>query len=108
MNSPKTNATQSRIVVFIDADLEELIPNYLHNRHQDVQALKAALIEGNFERLRLLGHGMKGSGGGYGFDRITELGAALETAAIRQEKSALGASIAQLQDFLERLDISYQ
>ena len=58
------------IVVVMDPELEELIPNYLENRHRDVQSIVDARVQGDFEAIRLLAHSMKGSGGGYGFDAI--------------------------------------
>lgn len=96
-----------KIVVTIDPDLEDLIAGYLENRRKDVEALKAAAKNGDFEAARILGHSMKGSGGGYGFDRITELGAALEQAAKDRDGHALAALTDDLSDYLERLEIVY-
>ena len=62
-----------RIVVRIDKDLEDLIPGYIKNRHNDIESMHTALESGDFENIRILGHSMKGSGGGYGFDEITTI-----------------------------------
>ncbi len=63
-----------KIVVQVDADLEDLIPGYLQNRRQEVDSILQALENQDFEAIRVLGHTMKGTGGGYGFDAITEMG----------------------------------
>ena len=62
-----------KMVVQVDPELEDLIPGYLENRHSDVQSILAALERGDCETIRVLAHSMKGSGGGYGFDAITDI-----------------------------------
>ncbi|TDJ68612.1 MAG: Hpt domain-containing protein, partial [Proteobacteria bacterium] len=57
-----------KIIVNIDPDLEDLIPGFLNNRAHDVRAINDLLDAEDFGAIRLLGHSMKGAGGGYGFD----------------------------------------
>jgi len=102
------DATTDRIRVVIDAELEELIPGFLENRDQDVRDLRAALAEGDLETVRRLGHGMKGSGGGYGFDPISTLGRALEEAARDQRPDDAARRIEELADYLARLEVVYE
>jgi len=71
----------NRVVVYVDSDLEDLIPMFLENRHKDVDDIRRLLREGNMGEIRRLGHSMKGSGGGYGFDEISEIGRGIEEAA---------------------------
>ena len=97
----------SRIAVTVDSDLKDLVAGYLKNRHHDVETLRTSLHKGDFETLRIIGHSMKGSGGGYGFDRITELGAALEQEAKKYNGSALAALTEELSGYLNRLEIVY-
>ncbi len=70
-----------RVIVYVDSDLEDLIPMFLKNRHKDVDDIRRLLREGNMGEIRRLGHSMKGSGGGYGFDEISEIGRGMEEAA---------------------------
>lgn len=97
---------QEKIIVHItDEDLIDLIPLYLENRQKDLEILKQAYTQNDLETIRSLGHKMKGSGGGYGLDRISEIGKELEEAAKAQYSDAIQNGIAALQDFLERVDI---
>ncbi|MDH3257475.1 MAG: hypothetical protein OEM27_07640, partial [Nitrospinota bacterium] len=65
----KNQDSQSeKIRVRIDRDLQDLIPEYLKNRGKDLLAYRQALEEGDFDSIAVLGHSMKGSGGGYGFN----------------------------------------
>ena len=77
------------------------------DRQEDIAAIKNALTAGDFESIRVLGHSMKGSGGGYGFDRITEIGRAIEESAQNKDPAAILAHIDELADYLSRVEIVY-
>ncbi len=47
---------------------------------------------------------MKGAGGGYGFDPITDFGAALEQAALREDVVTIEHTLAGLADYLARVE----
>jgi len=94
--------------VRVDADLQELIPGYLENRHTDVKAMLEALEQGDYETIRVLGHSMKGSGGGYGFDAITEIGSALERAAKAGDAEAIRQGVGTLQTYLQHVQVVYE
>ncbi|MCX6597152.1 MAG: response regulator [Acidobacteria bacterium] len=86
-----------------DPILEGLIPSYLDNRKHDVIMLAEAVATGDLPAARVIGHGMKGSGTGYGFPQITEIGRAIEQCADAQDPTGLGQQIKRLQDFLSEL-----
>jgi HPt (histidine-containing phosphotransfer) domain-containing protein len=96
---------EERIRVRVDPDIADLVPGYLANRERDVEAGRAALASEDFEALRVMGHGMKGSGGGYGFDRITAIGQEMEAAAIARDGEAVGQCIEALAEYLGRVDL---
>ncbi len=96
-----------KITVLVDAELEEIVPGYLENRRNDVGSLLQALERGDYETIRILGHGMKGSGGGFGFDAITEMGHLLEIAAKEENTEAIGKTVGELSAYLERVEVVY-
>ena len=104
---PNRNA-DNIITVCVDQGLEEIIPGFLENRRRDVQTLEAALQNSNLAQIEIIGHRMRGDGGGYGFDAISMIGAALEQAAAREDRSAIRRHIAELIDFLARVTVVYQ
>jgi len=61
------------IRIRVDAEIAALVPGFLENRRKDVTLVLQAVDQGDFETARVLGHSMKGSGGGYGFDAITDI-----------------------------------
>ncbi len=99
---------RGKIVVNIDPDLEELIPGYLQNRMKDVQTAHDALNKADFESIQRMGHTMKGSGGGYGFDFISAIGFALEEGARGKDVNKIQNSLKDLCDFLERVQVVYK
>ena len=72
------------------------------------QAIAAALERSDYDNVRILGHNMKGSGAGYGFNRITEIGASLEQAAGRRAPEEIRARSAELVRYLDGLHVVYE
>ncbi len=96
-------ASAGRAPQLTDPVLEALIPSYLDNRKHDVIMLAEAVATGDLPAARVIGHGMKGSGSGYGFPQITEIGRAIEQCAAAQDALGLEQQIRRLQDFLSEL-----
>lgn len=94
--------------VYIDQDLEVLIPQYLENREEDIKDLKQLIEEENYEKIRVIGHSLKGSGGGYGFDYLTELGSQIEKNAELKNVEEIRSLIQSLESYLNNLEIIYQ
>lgn len=101
----KAGPAPGRILVHADARLHAVIPGYLDNRRKDVQAISEALEHSDWEAIRGLGHKMSGTGGGYGFARITEIGAALESAAREQDAAAVRSQVAELSRYLAQVEV---
>jgi histidine phosphotransfer protein HptB len=97
-----------QLTVEISRDLEDIVPIFLDNRKKDVQTLRSALSRQNLKTVQTLGHRMKGDGGGFGFDRISEIGGAMERAAQLQDYATIEQLIAQLEDFLKRVTVVYR
>jgi len=98
----------NKIVVEIDPDLEAIVPGFLDNRRRDVSTIESSLKQGDFDTVRLLGHRMKGDGGGYGFDQISTIGHHLEQAALTRDRITLKNQQEQLRDFLARVTVVYK
>ena len=94
--------------VSIDPDLQDLIPGFLQNRRHDIQTLQKALAVEDFETLRLLGHRMRGDGGGYGFPMISDIGHALEKAALEKNRQSVTACVEALVTYLDRVEVVYE
>ena len=104
---PNRNAV-TNISVYIDPGLEEIVPGFLENRRRDVQTLETALQQDDLNTIRVIGHRMKGDGGGYGFDVISTIGDGMERAAAREDRDAIRRHTADLIDFLTRVTVVYR
>jgi CheY-like chemotaxis protein len=102
---PAEAAPPERIRVRAKSGLEDLIPGYLSNRRRDVEALAAAVRNGDLQSARVIGHGMKGSGAGYGFPAVTEIGRGIEQSAIAADATGIERQIHALEDYLSRLEV---
>ena len=103
-----TEAKQSeRVIVLVDAELEELVPMFLEKRCGDVESILEALKSGDHETIRTLGHSMKGSGGGYGFEAITDIGRSLEEAAKDNDSENIGKLVDELSTYLASVEVVY-
>ncbi len=99
---------EAKIIVHVDPDIADLIPGFLENRHKDIKTIGEALAQGDFEKIRFLGHSMKGAGGSYGFDAITDIGRCLEQAAIAQDAGGIKKSLAELFAYLDSIEVVYK
>ncbi len=108
MIPPQSPASHTTIPVEISRDLEDIAPTFLENRRKDLRTLRVAVGAQDFATLQTLGHRMKGDGGGYGFDDISEIGARLEIAAKQEDRPAAEHCVAELEDFLNRVTVHYR
>jgi PAS domain S-box-containing protein len=105
--SSKESNREETILVHPNAKFADLIPGFMKNRRHDVIAMLDALDRGDFEAVENLGHGMKGAGGSWGFQGITDIGAALEEAAKSIDADASRKWVSELSRYLDRVEIVY-
>ena len=105
MTQNRDGRQDGKILVQVDPDLADLIPGFLNNRRKDITAMQGALQQGDFETVLVLGHSMKGAGGGYGFDAITDIGAALEQAAKGKNPEGIQKGLSDLSSYLNRVEV---
>ncbi|MCG3201817.1 MAG: hypothetical protein NFCOHLIN_01687 [Gammaproteobacteria bacterium] len=96
------------VQVTVDKDLEDLVPGFVANRQRDIEKVEALLAKGDFDGIRVIGHSMKGSGGGYGFQFITEVGAGLERAANGRNADLIRSALSELREYLAQVEIVYR
>ena len=94
-----------RILVYVDPDLEDLIPGFLANRQQDLSEIRKGVRGGDFALVRRVGHSMKGAGAAYGFDGLSEVGAKIEVAALEADVEAIDQLSRALAAYLEQVEV---
>ena len=101
----ESSCNETENIAYIEKELEELIPIYIEHRRNDMNVLKTALAEQDFEKLKQSGHSLKGSGGGYGMHRLTDLGADLEESAKKQDINVAADVIDKIEEYLSNVVI---
>ena len=86
--------------------LAQRIPAYLENCRENLIVLREALDRADFEAVTILGHNLRGSGGGFGFQAITELGAGLEQAASDADLDEARKLLSELSSYLDSVEIA--
>jgi len=101
------NGREVPILVRADPRFADLIPGFLEHRRHNVAVMQEALDRDGFETVAQLGHGMRGAGASYGFQVITDIGAALEQAATSVDAEASRYWVAELSNYLDRVEVIY-
>ena len=99
-NGPEKS--EESFVVEADLDLEPLLPGYVQGRREDCRTIRDALERGDYDEIRTLGHRMKGSGGGYGMDAVSEIGGDMESAALEKDSEKIRKLADRLMQFCNK------
>ncbi len=103
--APDTAPARERVLV--EQGMEDVVPRYLDKRRAEIPLYRKALEEGNFEAIKSLGHKMKGTGTGYGFPTLTDLGDALESAAKHGDPAVIRVKTDELARYLDAVELEY-
>jgi histidine phosphotransfer protein HptB len=72
---------KEKIITHLDPDLRDLIPSYLRNRENDIKTIIKSIETTGFDKIHILAHSMRGSGGSYGFMSANKINDTLEEAS---------------------------
>ncbi len=103
----QAGGAQGAPVVRADPAMRPLVDDFLADVEADLAAMREALARDDLDTVRVIGHGLKGAGGGYGFDAVTDLGRAVEAAAARADAEALDDLFRRLEKYLGEVVIRY-
>ena len=99
---------QDRVIVEVDEDLSDLIPGFLTHKRADIAAIFEAVSRRDYAEISDIAHRIKGEGGSYGFDSMTEISRALEQAAAIRDDGAVTTLARQLLNYIDHLEIVFQ
>jgi len=87
----------------VEDGMEEVVLRYVEKRRLEAPVYRRAVETGDFETIRKLAHKMKGTGAGYGFPPLTELGAGLEKAALQGDSAGAGELIERFAEYIDSI-----
>jgi PAS domain S-box-containing protein len=94
--------------VILNHKFADRAPLFLQNTRHNAASMLDALNRGDLQAVGFLGHGMRGAGGMFGFQAITDIGAAVEKAAEIGDLDALRKWTDELGNYLDNVKISRQ
>jgi CheY-like chemotaxis protein len=104
-NALTPNAAQTRrpfeLARLPEDEMDKLRQEYVAKCRRELPLLTDLLAAGDFERVRVIGHTLKGSGGSFGLTQLTEVGRALEEYANAADQVSCGAQVRSLSQYLE-------
>ena len=95
-------------MVYVDPDLEELVPEFIDNMKNEVKRINALITKNDMKEIQRIGHSLKGTGGSYGFNEITDIGIEIEEAAKKSDKEAIMRLGSRLDNYLSGVNIIIQ
>ena len=104
--APQASADTGAVGARSARKLAERTPAYLDHCRSNVVAMRAALDLHDLEPVTILGHNLRGSGGGFGFQAITDFGAGLEQAAGEADEAGARKLLDALSDYLGTVEIA--
>jgi signal transduction histidine kinase/DNA-binding NarL/FixJ family response regulator/PAS domain-containing protein len=84
----------------ISEQVMALVPQYLASKEKQIEEARAALVSRDFGPIRRFGHNLKGTGRGYGFPPIEEMGREIEQAAMEADPNRIAEQLDALHRFV--------
>ena len=81
-------------------NISSLWPAYFNLCRKVLREMEQSLSSRDFDRVRVLGHNLKGSGSAYGFPMLTEWGQGIEEAAKERNPEHIASLFSHIRDFL--------
>lgn len=97
----------AKVTVEIDADLQDLVPQFVENRKKDIESLQSLVAKKDLEAIALLTHKIKGAAAGYGFNELSEIAAQMEKASKNNDNASLDGLIKKMESHFSNIEIHY-
>ena len=86
---------------FDEEEWAEMQDMYIKHTSKELEAIMEVVEMKSFDSLRTFGHNIKGSGGMYGFNEVTEIGTVIEAAAKEEDMDVIKLNLSSLDLFLK-------
>jgi signal transduction histidine kinase/DNA-binding response OmpR family regulator len=97
--APAKAAPAARTIA-VSEQVMALVPQYLASKEKQIEEARAALDSRDFGPIRRFGHNLKGTGRGYGFPSIEDMGREIEQAATQGDASRIAMQLDALHRFV--------
>ena len=91
----------------IPSSMRILVQRYLCDMTKEVQRCFDHLEKNDLEEVKIFGHRLRGSGGAYGFNQLTVLGASIEKSAAGCDRESTYKSVKEVKEYLDAVCVTY-
>lgn len=98
----------AKVQIFIDSELQDLIPQFLENRKKDIVSLVGQVEAADIIAIGQLAHKIKGSSASYGFQELSRIAAELEIASKANDMVTIQKLVPSLKEHLDNIEIVFR
>ena len=98
---------QKMELIEIDSDLQDLIPQFLTNRKNDMNQLLQFVETNDLAAIAALAHKIKGTAAGYGFSQLSEYASQLEQIAKGTSTGDLKTVATNMKNHFDRIEVRF-
>lgn len=92
----------------INDEVRALIPKYLASKPAQIEEARNCLASKDFDGIQRFGHNLRGTGTGYGFPRIGEIGKEIEQAAVKCDETTIARELEALYEFVTHVPVDQE
>ena len=95
-----------KYVVKVNPLMKDHADQFIKNRRQNIADIRKFLINNDFLEIGKIGHRLKGVGGSYGFDMVSEIGALIEEAVEnRKDRAGIEGLCNKMIEYLDNVEL---
>jgi signal transduction histidine kinase/CheY-like chemotaxis protein/HPt (histidine-containing phosphotransfer) domain-containing protein len=99
---------EQKVTIRGNNQLKDLIPGFLQDTSSVYKGMKECLAKNDYQNIRTMAHRMRGAGGSFGFQQISDIGENLERAAENRDRDRIQDCLRELSVYLERVEVVYE
>ncbi|MCP4756699.1 MAG: response regulator [Proteobacteria bacterium] len=104
---PEPSLEDGRIGVRIDAQFRNLIPDLFEEIRRELEKMRRALGNRDYESLSMSGHGFKGACRNFEFDDLANIFWEIEKAAQNRLPDIVSQKMEEADDYLDRIEVAF-
>lgn len=95
--------TQNKIIIKMDPDIAEIIPEYLEMRRAELPQIKIVIANKDLKKLQSIVHKIIGTAASYGFSELGRIAEEIEEAAAINDLIKIEKLFSEWEDYLNNV-----
>jgi CheY-like chemotaxis protein/signal transduction histidine kinase/HPt (histidine-containing phosphotransfer) domain-containing protein len=101
--------TEAEGIIYVNVrpDFREITPRFLTSIRENLETVRKALEENDYETIKIIGHRLKGEAKTFGFEPVSDFGLFIQGAAIRKNREKVEETLQKLDDYLKKIRLVF-